>query len=237
LRGNDANVQKILVGRGGGQRKVHWLTWEKLLKPKSMGETGFRDMCLFNQALLARQAWRLIQFPESMCAQLLKAKYYPRGELIDTMFPADVSASWRGVMHGLDLLKKGIIWRVNTGTKKQIWRDPWIPRPSSFKLSLKKGRSRFQWVSQLMRTDRREWDEVLVRPCLHPHDTDEVLKICLSKRGLDDYIAWHFSVRIPYKLVLKIDQAETRLGGRNSMSDGSRPMYNKIWMAKVPLKV
>jgi hypothetical protein len=35
--------------RGGGdsgQRKVHWLAWEKLLLPKCHRGTGFRDMCL-----------------------------------------------------------------------------------------------------------------------------------------------------------------------------------------------
>jgi hypothetical protein len=40
---------------------------------------------LFNQAMLARQAWRLLIFPNSLCARLLKAIYYPRGYLIDTV--------------------------------------------------------------------------------------------------------------------------------------------------------
>jgi hypothetical protein len=111
----------------GGQRKVHWLAWEKLLLPKCLGGLGFRDMRLFNQALLARQAWCLIQHSDSLCAQLLKAKYYPCGDLIDTVFPSDTSAMWRSIEHGLDLLKKGLIWRVRSGTKIQIWRDHWIP--------------------------------------------------------------------------------------------------------------
>lgn len=53
---------------------------------KCYGGMGFKDIRLFNQAMLARQAWRSIEFPDSLCARLLKAKYYPRGNLIGTSF-------------------------------------------------------------------------------------------------------------------------------------------------------
>jgi hypothetical protein len=71
---------------------------------------GFKDLKLFNQALLARQAWRLIDFTDSLCAKVLKAKYYPNGELTDTAFIKNQSPSWQGVVHGLELLKKGLVW-------------------------------------------------------------------------------------------------------------------------------
>jgi hypothetical protein len=84
-------VRYFWCGDEKGSRKVHWLAWEKLLMPKAYGGMGFRDMKLFNQVLLARQAWRLIQFPNNLCARLMKAKYYPAGELVDTVFPKEVS--------------------------------------------------------------------------------------------------------------------------------------------------
>jgi hypothetical protein len=77
-------------------------------------------MKLFNQALLARQAWRLLVKLNSLCARLLKSKYYPNGNLLDTVFPSDTSTSWKGVEHGLELLKKGVIWRIGDGEKIQI---------------------------------------------------------------------------------------------------------------------
>jgi hypothetical protein len=79
-------IRRYWWGAQNGKRKTHWLAWDILLWPKDYGGLGFRDMRLFNQALLARQAWRLIQYPDTLCAQLLKAKYYPNGILIDTVF-------------------------------------------------------------------------------------------------------------------------------------------------------
>jgi hypothetical protein len=82
------------------------VAWEKLLQPKCQGGLGFRDLCKFNQALLVRQAWRLLQFPDSLCARVLKAKYHPNGELVDTVFLGEASPMWRAIEHGLDLVKK-----------------------------------------------------------------------------------------------------------------------------------
>ena len=114
------------------RRKIHWLAWDKITKPKLRGGIGFRDLALFNQALLAKQAWRLLQSPDSLCARLLKAKYFPHGNLLDTSFPSNSSPTWKGIEHGLELLKKGTIWRVNNGQNIQIWRDNWVELPKNF---------------------------------------------------------------------------------------------------------
>ena len=88
------------------RRRIHWLSWEKLTKRKSQGGMGFKDLKVFNQALLARQAWRLIAHPDSLCARVLKAKYYHGADLLDTAFIHNASPGWQGIMHGLELLKK-----------------------------------------------------------------------------------------------------------------------------------
>lgn len=52
-------------------------------RAKSIGGLGFSDLSLFNKALLVKQCWRMIQFPDSLSSRILKAKYFPKSSLFD----------------------------------------------------------------------------------------------------------------------------------------------------------
>ena len=57
------------------QKHMHWFAWWKMCIPKKHGGMGFRDLESFNLALLSKQVWRLLSEPDSLCAQVLRAKY------------------------------------------------------------------------------------------------------------------------------------------------------------------
>lgn len=75
-----------------GKQKIHWKAWNSLTLPKSEGGLGFQDILHFNDALLAKQVWRLLTCPNLLMAHVLKARYFPTGGLLRAS--AHPTSSW-----------------------------------------------------------------------------------------------------------------------------------------------
>lgn len=93
-----------------GKNKCLWLNWEQLSSNKRSGGLGFRDLHIFNIAMLARQSWRLLKYPDSLCATVLKAKYFLQSSILEAMPKQGMSYTWRSILKGCLLMKEGIIW-------------------------------------------------------------------------------------------------------------------------------
>ncbi|XP_074301611.1 uncharacterized protein LOC141633012 [Silene latifolia] len=74
-----------------------------------MGGMGFRYFKLFNLALLGKQAWRLVTEPESLWAQMMRAKYYVNGDFMTASLGHNPSYTWRGIMEARKALDVGDI--------------------------------------------------------------------------------------------------------------------------------
>ena len=79
-----------------------------MTRPKYNGGLGFRDIELFNLALLARQAWRILMDPDSLSARVLRAKYHPGVDILNAEIGSAPSQMWRAIIEGSGLGKKGI---------------------------------------------------------------------------------------------------------------------------------
>lgn len=100
---------------------MHWWAWWRMCIPKKDEGIGFRDLHAFNLAMLAKQSWRLISNPDTLCARVLRAKYYPDGNLLKAGNKKGSSFTWQSIVAGLHTFIRGHIWRVGTGSNINIW--------------------------------------------------------------------------------------------------------------------
>ena len=107
---------KFWWGARNGEMKVHWIAWDKMCTSKREGGLGFRQPEAFNQALLAKQAWRLLTVPNSLVARVLKARYFKDCSILSATCPANASFMFRSLLHRRDLLREGLVWRVGDGS-------------------------------------------------------------------------------------------------------------------------
>ena len=80
------------------EKKIAWLSWEKMCEPKADGGMGFKKLKQFNLALLAKQGWRLQLGQNSLVFRVLKAKYFPRCEFIQASLGNNPSYTWHSIV-------------------------------------------------------------------------------------------------------------------------------------------
>ena len=158
-----------------------------------------------------------------------------------------MSYTWRSILAGLQLLKKGIIWRVGAGTTIRIWEDGWLPRDESRRPFTPKGLNLLTRVNELIDPINGSWDEALIRDIFWEEDADCILCIPIHE-GMDDLIAWHFnkngqfSVRSAYKVFMSDKRSNTRNRGGGESSSGTAsqvpdPLWKTMWNLSCPKKM
>ncbi|CAN0912349.1 hypothetical protein LINGRAHAP2_LOCUS27331 [Linum grandiflorum] len=74
-------------------------------------------------ALLAKQLWNLAQRPQSLIAQILKAKYHKNSSILEAEVGYRPSFIWRSLMGVQEFLWNGLRWGVGNGDSIRIWGD------------------------------------------------------------------------------------------------------------------
>lgn len=51
-------MRDFLWGASSGRRKICWIAWKTMVKPKAMGGLGIRSLRATNKALMEKWRWR-----------------------------------------------------------------------------------------------------------------------------------------------------------------------------------
>ena len=102
-------------GQRDQEAKIAWVSWRKICKSKSEGGMGFRNLQAFNLAMLVKQAWRIMINPNSLIVRIYKAKYFPYSDILGTKLGCNPFYAWRSIYNNLEVINRGIRWRVGNG--------------------------------------------------------------------------------------------------------------------------
>jgi hypothetical protein len=179
--------------------------------PKNKGGMGFRDLVIFNQDLLAKQFWRLLQIPSSLTARIIKAKYYPHSSIMEASLRNRPYFAWRSIPSSRTLLQQGMVWRVGDGRSIQVLGDRWLPTPISFFVQSPR------WildenatVADLIDQNTKGCKTKLIREVFHMEEAQVTSNIPLSSLQPQDQMIWSgttngiFSVCSTYHLKKEI---------------------------------
>ncbi|GKU89755.1 hypothetical protein SLEP1_g3851 [Rubroshorea leprosula] len=197
-------------------REIHWIKWRKLATPKKMGGLGFRALHEFNLAMLGKQGWRLLVNPDSLVAQLLKAKYYPRSDLLHAGLKPSCSFTWRSICSATTLLRQGQFYVQS-------------PPPADYEL---------RYVCDLIDADSHYWKHYLIRAISNPHEAQLILSMPLSWLHRDDGWTWRFTRQGSYS-VRSVYHRAMAMGGSHAGPSPSSSSFRggPFWNLDIPEKV
>lgn len=195
-------------------RGLHWIAWEKICMPLDKGGLGFRDMENFNLALLAKQLWRIFQYPSSFLARILKGRYFWSSNPLDVGKANSPLYGWTTMMAARDLLKSGHRKSIGSGANTVMWRDAWLPvcppRPSSNKGVYQ---DPYLLVYHLIDHSSKKWNEVTLRTLFTEEDIRSIKCIKPSRLHQADSYVWAYtksgiySVKSGYLRASKLKEA------------------------------
>ncbi|KAA3462679.1 reverse transcriptase [Gossypium australe] len=223
--------------KGKGRKGIHWCQWSQLCRPKNEGGLGFRNLAQFNTALLAKQGWRFLTNPNSLVMQMFKAKYFPRNDFTNSQLGNKRSFVWSSIWAAKGVLKKGLIWKVGTGTSISISRDVWVPSCVNSRLLTTANDSNLNKVVELIYSQSREWNREVISHTFAADEADRILRIPLAKIPHEDFLAWsgehsgEFSVKSAYKLLQSFDPRAY------AVQNVYKEFYRKLWNIELPTKV
>lgn len=217
------------------------MKWEKLCEAKEVGGLGFKEIEKFNDALLAKQVWRMINNPGSLCHRVFRARFFPDCYILEAKDSSVGSYAWKSILSARNVIRKGMVWRIGNGESVRIKMDKWLPTQSSRSvISPIPQLVPDAKVSELIDHDSAVWKADLVQQLFLPHEVSVIMGIPLSERLPFDRITWAhtpsgmFTTSSAYKLLIAYDSAPN---AGTSNPESQWRFWKSIWQLCTPNKI
>lgn len=210
---------------------VHWKKLDLLMTGKTSGGLGFRDLAAFNNAMLGKQAWRLLHQPQSLWGRVQKGLYFPSKDFEFAESGSRPSWGWRSILIGWDAILPNARWSIGDGKSINIREHCWLPRG---KIGGPANRDEPRLVADLIDPLHHTWKTHLITQMFDDSIVDEILNIPLRPLHSTDQIIWtatttgQYTVKSNYRTLT----APTNISRGNLASTSYHPppeLWRYIW--------
>ena len=172
------------------KKKMAWVLWDRMATPKCMGGLGFKNLESFNDALLAKLGWRIMNNPDALLSRVLKRKYFWDCSFLESSPKQASSHGWTGIMAGKALLEKGMGFLVGDGETFKVWSNAWLsPSQPLTQIGPPTFENQKLKVKDLLLPDSNAWNLPQIR--LHlPHYEDVIRQLIPSALKPPDRQVW-----------------------------------------------
>ncbi|CAN6861486.1 unnamed protein product [Brassica oleracea] len=188
-----AEIDSILSGfwwgTKNGKRKMSYISWKKLAISKSNGGLGFRDLRLFNQALLANQLWKISRRPQSLIYRIFKHRYFSRSSIWNAKLGYQPSYGWKSLMYGRELLNQGMQINIGNGLTTLL-SDNWLPTKPPRAPVLLPYTNPTLTVNTLINPETNQWDNEIISDLIEQQDHCLIQQQFLSGLQPEDTKIW-----------------------------------------------
>jgi hypothetical protein len=235
------------------KKRINWVKWADICKPKKEGGLGIKDVRLVNMSLLAKWRWKLLMEGDEVWKNVVVAKYGDEvlGNVALEVRPgATLYSTWWKDLCRLD---SGVGWlnqvakkKLGCGNSTKFWEDVWVggqalnqrfPRLCSVSIQQDNLiQDMGSWVNGVWRWDLRwrrrffVWEESLVQELEHSIN-QVVLTESVDKWVWAPNVEEGFSVKSLYVTLERI------LLPQNNLTHFECFAFNSIWKSAVPSKV
>jgi ribonuclease HI len=225
--------------------QTHWSKWESICTPSEEGGLGFKNLRLFNEAMLAKTSWRLLSDNTSILGKIYKSKYFNNSNILKASLSNRASWGWSSIIKGRNLLTNGIRWNVGNGESINPFLDPWIPKSGNFK-PFCIHQSLPITVKDLMLSNSNSWDIPKLNSYFHLDDVNIIKDIPISSNNRPDILVWHYTakgnytVKSGYNLALQLHKAlkcNASTSNPPNRTDLTSTSWKSIWKLKAQRKI
>ena len=201
---------------------------------------GFRDLAMFNDLLLAKQAWQLLNDKNSLFYRISKARFFPHYSIMEAADSRSSSFAWKSILYGKDVNLRDAKCRIGNGKSTQIYNNRWLPSKTQHLILSPIVESMSEaTVDILINLELKRLNTDMVDGLFTAQEADTIKNIPLAGVETDDTLYWPLTHDGQYtcKSGYRFRKEEIEPEHQRLPSPEETQLWRHLWSLRTPNKV